>query len=85
MARFQVTDDLGKYLGVPLLHQKVNRSSFRIILDKVNKFLSNWKAKTLSFAGRITLTKAVLQALPLYIMQSVHLPRHICDEIDKKC
>lgn len=58
--KFQVTYDLGKYLGVPLLHSRVNRSSFQYILDKVDQRLSNWKMKMLSFAGRLTLTKLVL-------------------------
>lgn len=79
-----MTDDLGKYLGVPILHKRVNQGSFLFILDKVDKRLGNWKAKTFSFAGRVTLTQLVLQALPTYVMQFVHLPRHICDEIDKK-
>lgn len=85
VAGFQATDDLGKYLGVPILHRKVNRRTFRFILDKIDQRLSTWKAKTLSFAGRVTLTKSVLQALPSYVMQSAYIPRHICDEIDNKC
>lgn len=47
--------------------------------------LSNWKANSLSMAGRLTLTKSVLQSLPTYVMQSAFVPRYICDEIDKKC
>lgn len=82
---FQVTNDLGKYLGVPILHNRVNRRSFQFILDKVDQRLSNWKVKTLSFAGRLTLTKSVLQSLPSYVMQAAYVPRFICDEIDKKC
>lgn len=67
-SEFQVTNDLGKYLGVPILHNRVNRRSFQFILDKVDQRLSNWKVKTLSFAGRLTLTKSVLQSLPSYAM-----------------
>lgn len=77
---FQVTNDLGKYLGVPILHEKVNRRSFQFILDKVDQRLSNWKVKTLSFAGRLTLTKSVVQSLPQYVMQSAYLPNHLCEE-----
>lgn len=76
-----MTDDLGKYLGVPILHKRVNQRSFHYILDKVDQRLSNWKAKTLSFVGRINLTQSVLQALSFYVMQSVYLPRHICDQM----
>lgn len=82
---FQVTNDLGKYLGVPILHEKVNIRSFQFILDKVDQRLSNWKVKTLSFAGRLTLTKSVGQALPSYVMQSAALPKYVCEEIDRKC
>lgn len=85
MAGFQVTDDLGKYLGVPIIHERVSRRSFQFIMEKVNKRLSNWKANTLSFAGRLTLTKSIIQALPSYVMQSAFIPRHLCDEIDKSC
>lgn len=68
MVGFQMTDDLGKYLGVPILHKRVNCRSFQFILNKVDQRLSTWKAKTLSFVGRITLTQSVLQALPTYVM-----------------
>lgn len=64
-----MTNDLEKYLGVPILHEKVNRRSFQFILDKVDQRLSNWKVKTLSFAGRLTLTKSVVQAYPSQMPQ----------------
>lgn len=51
----------------------------------MDKRLTNWKAKTLSFVGRLTLTKSVVQALPTYVMQSALIPRYLCDEIDKRC
>lgn len=82
---FQIKDDLGKYLGVPILHKKVNRRSFNFVIDKVDQRLSNWKAKTLSLAGRLTLCKPVIQALPAYVMQGAWLPRSVCDVIDKRC
>lgn len=33
----------------------------------------------------MSLTKSVLQALPAYVMQSILLPKSICDDIDKVC
>lgn len=85
LSGFKLTEDLGKYLGVPIIHERVSRRSFQFILQKVDQRLSSWKAKTLSFAGRLTLTKSVLQALPAYVMQSTLIPRHLCDDIDKRC
>ena len=61
---FSYTSDLGKYLGVPLLHKRVKKETYVHLLTKSKKKLSTWKALKLSFAGKITLTKIVLEALP---------------------
>lgn len=45
--------------------------------------LSGWKAKTLSLAGRLTLVKSVTSAIPNHLMQTMELPRSVCDHIDK--
>ncbi|KAL2984245.1 hypothetical protein AAZX31_12G077300 [Glycine max] len=47
----QWIEDLSKYLGVPIFHQKVSSGTFQFIMDKVHQRLSAWKAKILSFAG----------------------------------
>lgn len=52
---FQMTEDLCKYLGVPIFHKKVGLNTFKFVLDKVNQRLFSWKAGTLSFARRVTL------------------------------
>lgn len=78
-----LTADLGKYLGVPVIHDRVGKESHMYIVDKVKKRLATWKADTLSMAGRVTLTKAVSSAMPQYAMQTVCLPRSLCDEVDK--
>lgn len=36
----QTTDDLGRYLGAPMLHQRVSAQSYRFVLDKMQKKLS---------------------------------------------
>lgn len=82
---FQPTEDLGKYLGAPLIHHRSGRQSYQYILHKVNQWLSNWKTRQLLMASRVTLAKSVIQAMPSYVMQSTSLPRGLCDEIDRKC
>ena len=64
----EVTDDLGKYLGVPLLHGRVTKSIFQPVVEQVKKRLVGWQKKMLSFAGRATLVQSVLTAIPLYTM-----------------
>lgn len=78
---FQVTDNLGNFS----IHKRVGLNTFKFVIDKMNQRLSTWRAKTFSFAGRVTLTKSVVQAMSIYVMQSCELPRGICDEVDKLC
>lgn len=75
------TSNLGRYLGIPILHNRVTRDIFQFIIGKVNQRLSGWKARQLSFVGRVTLTKSVLLAIPSYVMM---LPSSICDAVEKK-
>lgn len=42
----QITEDLGRYLGAPLIHQCVSASSYKFVLDKMRKKLSGWKAQS---------------------------------------
>lgn len=82
---FMVTKDLGKYLGVPLLHQRITKQTYSYLLEKLQQKLTGWKAKNLSLARRITLCKAVLSTIPLYSMQVAVIPKHTCKEIEKIC
>ncbi|KAL7201937.1 hypothetical protein ACSBR1_033599 [Camellia fascicularis] len=76
-----LTQDLGKYLGIPLLHNRVSRVHFSSICDKLQGKLSSWKANMLSLAGRATLIKSVTAALPAYTMQTMKLPiNHVLRE-----
>ncbi|XP_061373781.1 uncharacterized protein LOC133316100 [Gastrolobium bilobum] len=81
---FAVTADLGKYLGIPIFHKRVNKNTFRFILDKTNKKLNAWKEKCLSLAGRVVLTKVVLSALPTYAMQTSLIPIGTCEAVEQK-
>lgn len=64
----KVTDDLGTYLGMPTEQGSSRKRRYQYIVDKVNKRLSGWKSKLLSFAGRITLAKSALEVIPCYAM-----------------
>ena len=82
---FTVSSNLGKYLGVPLLHTRVNGSTYSDIVEKVNKRLSGWNASSLSLVGRVTLANTVLQTIPYYSMQSTSLPVSVCNKIERAC
>ncbi|XP_055960701.1 uncharacterized protein LOC126667366 [Mercurialis annua] len=79
---FQRSHDLGKYLGVPLLHSRITKETYAFILDKIHKKLSGWNANLLSLAGRLTLAKSVLMTIPSYTMQTAPLPKSLCNSIN---
>ena len=54
------------YLGLPIGVCMRRESSWRPVVDKFKKRLTDWKAKAMSFGGRLTLVKSVLGSLPLY-------------------
>lgn len=56
-----VTKNLGKYLGVPLIHERVSRRTYADLLEKVQG-----KEKLLNMAGRETLIQSTTFALPMY-------------------
>lgn len=85
LLRIQVTEDLGIYLGIPLLHTRTTKKSFQFIIDKVRNKLTGWDACKLSLVGRITLAQSVMSAIPIYFMQSAFLPASVCEEVDKMC
>ncbi|CAL1358518.1 unnamed protein product [Linum trigynum] len=78
------TSNLGKYLGVPVIHGRVTKETYKYILENIDRRLASWKTKSLSLAGRVTLATSVLNALPNYTMQTAVLPCNVCDQIDKK-
>ena len=78
------TDDLGRYLGVPVINGRVTSATFQDVLTRVDRRLAGWKTKCLSLAGRATLIQSTITAIPAYVMQSARLPRSLCDGLDRK-
>ncbi|KAK0578928.1 hypothetical protein LWI29_018508 [Acer saccharum] len=78
-----ITKDLGKYLGVPLIHGRVRVRTYWDIVERTQKRLAAWKMDSLSLAGRVTLIKAVTSALLIYAMQTVKFPSEMCYKLDK--
>ncbi|CAL1381562.1 unnamed protein product [Linum trigynum] len=78
------TANLGRYLGVPVIHDRVSKATYTELIDRIDKRLAGWKVKSLSLAGRITLAQSVLSSLPAYTRQTLLLPASVREYIDKK-
>ncbi|GJR58949.1 RNA-directed DNA polymerase, eukaryota, reverse transcriptase zinc-binding domain protein [Tanacetum coccineum] len=55
-----------RYLGVPLVTKKIEFVDCKQLVDKVRQKLSDWKNKSLSYAGRAQLIASVLGSMQVY-------------------
>lgn len=64
----------GKYLGLPTLIGRSKRHVYAKIVERVSQKMKDWKEKSLSQADKEVSLKAILQAIPSYIMNCFLLP-----------
>ncbi|XP_010696021.2 uncharacterized protein LOC104908596 [Beta vulgaris subsp. vulgaris] len=69
-----------KYPGIPTICGRSKKMLFRGLLDRMWKKLRGWKEKLLSRAGKEVLIKAVIQAIPTYLMGVYKFPVAIIHE-----
>lgn len=77
------TDNLGKYLGVPLIMGRCTKHHFEFIVEKVQQRFSSWEARNLSLAGRCILVQSILSGIPAYIMQTTWISQSTCKELGR--
>lgn len=83
MLSIKQTSSLENYLGFLLLQRSSRHSDFSPILTALTSKMDNWKTKTLTMAGRVTLAKSVISSIPTHIMQCCILPVKTTNQINK--
>uniref|UniRef100_A0A803QP43 Reverse transcriptase domain-containing protein n=1 Tax=Cannabis sativa TaxID=3483 RepID=A0A803QP43_CANSA len=71
-----------KYLGMPTFVGRNKKQVFGKIRDKVEAKLQGWKMGLFSQAGKEILIKAVIQALPCYVMSYFRITKGILHDIE---
>ncbi|XP_030502710.2 uncharacterized protein LOC115717880 [Cannabis sativa] len=72
---------ISKYLGVPHCVGRVTNSVFHYLLQSVSSRLNSWNDRSFSRAGKETLIKAVVQAIPSFAMSCFKVPKSTCLKI----
>ena len=72
-----------KYLGLPSLVGKNEKTSFNYIKERVWRKLQGWEEKLLSQVDREILIKAVVQTIPIYTMNCFKLPISLCNDLEE--
>ncbi|KAJ4790934.1 RNA-directed DNA polymerase (reverse transcriptase)-related family protein [Rhynchospora pubera] len=70
------------YLGLPHSIRRLKKIHYKPLIDAFQRKLDGWKSRFLSPAGRVTLVKSVLTALPLHYMQVIQLPTWLVKHLD---
>ncbi|KAL0303703.1 UNVERIFIED_CONTAM: hypothetical protein Sradi_6238400 [Sesamum radiatum] len=71
-----------KYLGLPSLAGRSRKAVFNSLRDKVWNKISLWGEKELSQASKEVLIKAVIQAIPTYVIGVSQLPEGLIRDIE---
>ncbi|KAJ6806640.1 uncharacterized protein M6B38_361025 [Iris pallida] len=72
-----------QYLGVPLYKGRAKVEYFFQLMDKFDKRISGWRGRLLSFGGKITLLKSVLNALPIHALSVIKPPQKLIKHLEK--
>ncbi|KAK4706326.1 hypothetical protein R3W88_034116 [Solanum pinnatisectum] len=67
---FQQKETPISYLGCPLFFGRPKNIYFSNIINKVVNKITGWQSKMLSYGGKATLVKYVLQSLPIHILSA---------------
>lgn len=70
------------YLGISTNVGRSKEAIFRVLVDRVEKKIKDWKSRSLSQAGKLTLLKSVVQSIPTYLMGVFYLPNNIIKRIE---
>ncbi|KAJ0493649.1 putative RNA-directed DNA polymerase [Helianthus annuus] len=78
----EVDTFLFTYLGLPIGANMKRAKHWEPIIKRFQKRLNGWKAKTLSFAGRVTLAKSVLGSLSSYFLGIFKVPKVVLKTLE---
>ncbi|XP_022003153.1 uncharacterized protein LOC110900576 [Helianthus annuus] len=73
-----------KYLGVPLLASRLLVKDCKVLVERMNTRILDWKNRFLSFAGRLQLVISVLSSIHVYWASVFILPASIIKELESK-
>eukprot|EP00253_Pinus_taeda_P028466 PITA_28466 len=78
---FRIGSLPSRYLGAPLTLKPWQKAHWEKILANMERRCKHWTNRALNFAGRLVLTKAILQAIPQYMLSILPTPKGVLDQI----
>lgn len=75
-----VQDFSDRYLGLPSAVGRINSGTFDHIGERARSKIRGWLENILPCAGKDTLLKSMIQAIPTYSMIRVRLTKKVCKD-----
>eukprot|EP00253_Pinus_taeda_P024479 PITA_24479 len=70
-----------EYLGVPLTDKPLHKDIWEPVLNKLKDKTRKWTNRALNLVGRLILTKAILQSIPIYMLSAIPAPTCVVTNI----
>eukprot|EP00253_Pinus_taeda_P011817 PITA_11817 len=77
---FQKDSFPSKYLGVPLMAKPMLKRFWEPVLNMLQDKVKKWTIRALNLAGRLVLTKDVLQSIPVFMLSALPAPKGVLDQ-----
>eukprot|EP00253_Pinus_taeda_P024785 PITA_24785 len=58
----------------------MHKSIWELVLNKLQDKVKNWTFRVLNLAGRLVLTKAVLQSIPVFMLSTLPAPKGVLEK-----
>lgn len=66
-----------RYLGLPLHNKHLRKEDWSLLVNCISTKIEGWKAKLLSYGGRLTLINSVLSNLPIFFFSVFKAPKWV--------
>lgn len=74
-----------RYLGLPLMHRKLQICDYRPLLDQLKRRFSSWSSRALTYAGRRQLLASIISGTLNFWFSSFILPKGCIKSIESMC
>lgn len=71
------------YLGIPIFGHCLRRADYIELETSICTCLDGWQSRTLSIMGRVTLTRLVLSAIPVFLLSDIIVPRATLSRLEQ--
>ena len=72
-----------RYLGIPMHHRQLRNIDWRKVEEHFEKKLTCWKAKHLSYGGRLVLLNSVFCSLSMFMMSFFEILKGVLKKLDQ--